>query len=177
MNRTNIVGIYEDHEELVSALDAIQGKGFKVKDVFSPFPIHEVWDKLNLHTIIPLMTFIYGAAGTAMTFAFLYWSSVVSYPLKFGGKPLNTLSFVIILFVITILAGTVMTFLTYLGREKMWPGKKVELPDPRTTNDKFAILVEKSPEYSDSEIELLNSLLKETGAVEVKESNVSYHEK
>jgi hypothetical protein len=59
----------------------------------------------------------------------------------------------------------------------MWPGKKVELPDPRTTNDKFAILIEKSSDYSESDIETINSLLKETGALEVKESNVSYHEK
>ncbi len=177
MNRTNIVGIFDDHEVMLDAMDNIQSKGFKIKDVFSPFPIHAVWEKLDLHTIIPFATFIYGASGTAMTFAFLYWSSVVSYPLKFGGKPLNTLSFVIILFVLTILVGTVMTFLTYLGREKMWPGKKVELPDPRTTNDKFAILIEKSDDLSEDDISSINTLLKKFGAVEVKESNVSYHEK
>ena len=177
MNRTKIVGIYEDHEVLVDAIDKIQGKGFKVKDVFSPFPIHDVWEKLDLHTIIPYMTFIYGASGTAMTFAFLYWSSVVSYPLKFGGKPLNTLSFVIILFVLTILVGTIMTFLTYLWREKMYPGKKVELPDPRTVNDKFALIIDKTADLTDKQVKELNSLLKETGAIEVKESNVEYHEK
>jgi hypothetical protein len=84
---------------------------------------------------------------------------------------------VIILFVLTILVGTILTFFTYLWREKMWPGKKVELPDPRTTNDKFAILIEKSDKYTVSEIETINNLLKDTGALEVKESNVSYHEK
>ncbi len=177
MNRTKIVGIYEDHEVLLDAIDKVQDKGFKVKDVFSPFPIHEVWEKLDLHTRIPYATFIYGATGTASTFAFLYWTSVVSYPLKFGGKPLNTLSFVIILFVLTILVGTVMTFLTYLWREKMWPGKKVELPDPRTVNDKFALIIEKTDDLTSDKLEQLNSLLKETGAVEIKESNVQYHEK
>jgi hypothetical protein len=177
MNRTKIVGIYDDHEVLLEALDKVQDKGFRVKDVFSPFPIHEVWEKLDLHTMIPYATFIYGASGTAMTFAFLYWSSVVSYPLKFGGKPLNTLSFVIILFVLTILVGTVMTFLTYLWREKMWPGKKVELPDPRTVNDKFALIIEKTDDLTDSKLKELNTLLKETGAIEIKESNVQYHEK
>jgi hypothetical protein len=177
MNRTKIVGIYDDHEVLLEALDKVQDKGFRVKDVFSPFPIHEVWEKLDLHTIIPYATFIYGASGTAMTFAFLYWSSVVSYPLKFGGKPLNTLSFVIILFVLTILVGTVMTFLTYLWREKMWPGKKVELPDSRTVNDKFALIIEKTDDLTDSKLKELNTLLKETGAIEIKESNVQYHEK
>ncbi len=177
MSKTKIVGIYEDHEVLLDAIDKVQNKGFRVKDVFSPFPIHEVWEKLDLHTIIPYATFIYGATGTASTFAFLYWTSVVSYPLKFGGKPLNTLSFVIILFVLTILVGTVLTFLTYLWREKMYPGKEVELPDSRTVNDKFALIIEKSDDFDDNKIKELNSLLKETGAIEVKESNVEYHEK
>ena len=177
MSKTKIVGIYEDQEVLLDAIDKVQNKGFRVKDVFSPYPIHEVWEKLDLHTIIPYATFIYGAMGTASTFAFLYWTSVVSYPLKFGGKPLNTLSFVIILFVLTILAGTVLTFLTYLWREKMYPGKKVELPDSRTVNDKFALIIEKSDDFDDNKIKELNSLLKETGAIEVKESNVEYHEK
>jgi hypothetical protein len=177
MNRTKIIGIYDDHEIVVDAIDKIQDKGFKVKDVFSPFPIHAVWEKLDLHTIIPYATFIYGATGTLTTFIFLYWTSVVSYPLKFGGKPLNTLSFVIILFVLTILVGTIFTFLTYLWREKMWPGKKVELPDPRTTNDKFAIVIEKTDELTEDKIKELNKILKETGAVEIKESNVQYHDK
>ncbi len=177
MNRTKILGIYEDHEVLLEALDKVQSKGFKVKDVFSPFPIHEVWEKLDLHTRIPYATFIYGASGTAMTFAFLYWSSVVNYPLKFGGKPLNTLSFVIIMFVLTILVGTIMTFLTLLWRQRLYPGRKVEMPDPRTVDDKFALVIEKTDDLDDKKMEELNTLLKETGAIEIKESNVQYYEK
>jgi hypothetical protein len=120
-----------------------------------------------------LATFIYGAIGTVSVFAFLYWTSVVSYPLKFGGKPLNTLSFIIIMFVLTIFVGTLLTFLTYFIREKMWPGKEVSLPVPRTTNDQFAILVEKRGDMTEKEVKKLNDLLKKTGAVEVKESDVN----
>lgn len=170
MNNTNIIGVYEDEDVLLNAIDKLQENHIKIADVYSPIPIHGVFEKLKLTTRLPYATFIYGAIGTISVFAFLYWTSVVSYPLKFGGKPLNTLSFIIIMFVLTIFVGTLFTFLTYFIREKMYPGKKVTLPVPRTTNDQFAILIEKDQNMSDLEVKKLNDLLKKTGAVEIKES-------
>ena len=170
MNNTNIIGVYEDEDVLLKAIDELQENDIKISDVYSPIPIHGVFEKLNLTTRLPYATFIYGAIGAITVFAFLYWTSVVSYPLKFGGKPLNTLSFIIIMFVLTIFVGTLFTFLTYFIREKMYPGKKVTLPVPRTTNDQFAILIEKDQHMSDIEAKKVNDLLKKTGAVEIKES-------
>jgi hypothetical protein len=170
MNNTNIIGIYEDEDVLLNAMDELQKNDIKIKDAYSPIPIHGVFEKLNLSTRLPYATFIYGAIGTISVFAFLYWTSVVSYPLKFGGKPLNTLSFIIIMFVLTIFVGTLFTFLTYFAREKMYPGKKVNLPVPSTTNDQFAILIEKEEGLSDAETKKINDVLKKTGAVEIKES-------
>ncbi len=173
MNNTNIIGVYEDEDVLLNAMDELQSNDIKIKDVFSPIPIHGVFERLNLTTRLPYATFIYGAIGTVVVFAFLYWTSVVSYPLKFGGKPLNTLSFIIIMFVLTIFVGTLFTFLTYFIREKLYPGKEVELAVPRTTNDQFAIIIEKSPDMTDEDVKKLNDILKKTGAVEVKESDVN----
>lgn len=171
---TNIVAVYEDEQVLLHAIDSLQAKDVKVKDVFSPFPIHGVWERLNQTTRLPYATFIYGALGATAVFAFLYWTSVVSYPLKFGGKPLNTLSFIIIMFVLTIFVGTLFTFLTYFIREKMYPGKQVSMPVPRTTNDQFALIIEKHPDMSEDDYKKLKSLIKETGAIEVKESTLNY---
>ena len=174
MTHTNIVGVYEDENVLLDAMDELQKNDIKIKDVFSPIPIHGVFEKLGITTRLPYATFIYGAIGTVSVFAFLYWTSVVSYPLKFGGKPLNTLSFIIIMFVLTIFVGTLFTFLTYFAREKMYPGKKVTLPVPTTTNDQFAILIEKTPGMEEAEVKKIQDLLTKTGAVEVKDSNVEY---
>ncbi len=173
--RTNIIGIYEDDEVLLKAVDKLQENGVKVADVMSPFPIHGIFERLNLTTRMPLATFLYGAFGTISVFAFLYWTSVVSYPLKFGGKPLNTLSFIIIMFVLTIFVGTFFTFMTYFIREKMYPGKEVELPVPETTNDKFVIVVSKTEDMTDVDINNINKLMKESGAIEIIESDVNYN--
>ena len=169
MEKINIIGVYDDPDLLVQGVRKIRENGFTIKNVFSPFPIHEIWDDLNLSTRLPVLTFIYGAAGAAITFAFLYWTSVVNYPLKFGGKPLNSLSFIIIMFVLTILIANFLTFMTFFLRQKIGPGKKAVLIDKRSVDDKFVIVIEKDPALSADDILKINSLMKDNGAVEVKE--------
>lgn len=165
--RINIIGIYNDPDVLVAAAKKIKGEGIKIKNVFSPFPIHELWEVLGLKTRLPILTFLYGTAGIIAIYAFLYWTSVVNYPLKFGGKPLNSLSFIIIMFVGTIFVAVLLTFSTFFIRQKIGPGKKVTMLDPRTVDDKFAIVIERLPEYDDKEVARITSVLKNTGAVEV----------
>ncbi len=174
--KTSILGIYEDEHVMLQAVDKLQADGIVVADVYSPFPIHGIWSRLKLTTRLPYATFIYGAVGATLIFGMLYWMSVVSYPLKFGGKPLNTLSFIIIMFVMTINIGTLFTFLTYLFREKMYPGKQVELPDVRSVEDKFVVVIANADSMSEAESKRLKALLTETGASEIKESTVTAHE-
>ncbi|HDO26589.1 MAG TPA: DUF3341 domain-containing protein [Bacteroidetes bacterium] len=174
MKSNSIIGIYKDENVLLEAIDELLANNIRIYDVFSPFPLHGIFEKLKLKTRIPYATFIYGVIGTISVFAFLYWTSVVNYPLKFGGKPLNTLSFIIIMFVLTIFVATLFTFLTYFTVEKMWPGKEAKLPVPRTTSDEFAILIEKKPDMDKNELDKITRLLEKTGATEIKESEVDY---
>jgi len=169
MEKTNIIGIYDDPDVVVSAAKKCKEEGIRIKNVFTPFPIHELWEVLGLKTKLPLLTFLYGTVGIVVIYAFLYWTSVVNYPLKFGGKPLNSLSFIIIMFVGTIFVAVLMTFMTFFIRQKIGPGKKVAMIDPRTTDDKFAIVIEREEGYTDADVQRITSILKATGAVEVSE--------
>jgi hypothetical protein len=169
MESINIIGIYDDPDVLVAAAKKLKEKEVRIKNVFSPFPIHELWEILGLKTRLPLLTFLYGTTGLIIIYAFLYWTSVVNYPLKFGGKPLNSLSFIIIMFVGTIFVAVLLTFTTFFIRQKIGPGKKVVMIDPRTTDDKFAIVIEKQPGFTVEEVNRIMALLKETGAVEISE--------
>jgi hypothetical protein len=169
MESINIIGIYDDPDVLVAAAKKLKEKDVRIKNIYSPFPIHELWEVLGLKTRLPLLTFLYGTVGLIVIYAFLYWTSVVNYPLKFGGKPLNSLSFIIIMFVGTIFVAVLFTFTTFFIRQKIGPGKKVEMIDPRTADDKFAIVIEKQAGFTDEEVRRITSILKETGAVEVSE--------
>ncbi len=174
--KTSILGIYDDEHVMLHAVDKLQADGIVVADVYSPFPIHGIWSRLKMTTRLPYATFVYGAVAATLIFGMLYWMSVVSYPLKFGGKPLNTLSFIIIMFVMTINIGTLFTFLTYLFREKMYPGKQVVLPDVRSVEDKFVVVIANTDAMDEKASKHLRQLLTETGATEIKESTESAHE-
>jgi len=169
MESINIIGIYDYPDVLVAAAKKLKEKDIRIKNIYSPFPIHELWEVMGLKTRLPLLTFLYGTVGLISIYAFLYWTSVINYPLKFGGKPLNTLSFIIIMFVGTIFVGVLFTFTTFFIRQKIGPGKKVEMIDPRTTDDKFAIVIERPAEFTDEDVRRIMTLLKETGAVEISE--------
>ncbi len=171
-NQNQILGVFDDPDVVNAAVDELLRNNISIKDVFSPFPLEHVWEKLNLKTRIPYATFLYGAFGTIATFAFLYWTSVINYPLIFGGKPTDSLSFIVLMFVLAILSGVVLTFLTYLIREKLWPGKKATLPDPRSMDDKFVIVIEKDKEMDETTVRKIEKLLTKNGAVEVNMSDV-----
>ncbi len=171
-NQNQILGVFDDPDVVTNAVKVLLKNDVKVKDVFSPFPLEHVWDLLKLKTRIPYATFIYGAVGTSSVFAFLYWTSVISYPLTFGGKPHNSLSFVVLMFVLTILSGVIFTLATLLIREKMWPGKKVTLPDSRSMDDKFVIVIDKNKDMDEATVKKIDELLMKSGAVEVNGSNV-----
>jgi hypothetical protein len=175
MESINIIAIYDDPDALVAAAKKLKEKDVRIKNIFSPFPIHELWEVLGLKTRLPLLTFIYGTAGLIAIYAFLYWTSVVNYPLKFGGKPLNSLSFIIIMFVGTIFVAVLLTLVTFFVRQKIGPGKKVVMIDPRTTDDKFAIVIEKQPDFTGEEVSRITAILKETGAVEISEKAEPEH--
>jgi len=175
MGKVNIVGIYDDPDVVVAAAKKLKEKDVRIKNIFSPFPIHELWEVLGLKTRLPLLAFIYGTVGLVVIYAFLYWTSVINYPLKFGGKPLNTLSFIIIMFVGTIFVGVLFTFMTFFIRQKIGPGKKVVMIDPRTSDDKFAIVIERPADFTDEDVRRITTILKETGAVEISEKAEPEH--
>jgi hypothetical protein len=90
--------------------------------------------------------------------------------MNIGGKPNFTFyhnlpSFVPIMFECTVLFAAHLMSITYLFRNKLYPGASTTSPDPRTTDDKFLVEVFFQKD-NDSVIKLL------------KNSNVSeIHEK
>lgn len=166
MKNKNIFGIFDDEDKLVAATRTICDKGITVKDVISPYPIEELFHILKLSTRIPILAYFYGIFGLMGTFGFLYWTSVVNYPLVFGGKPQNTLSFVIVIFVAVIFVTIAATIVTFFIREKKGPGAKPEYEYEGMTDDKYFIVIEKTAKLDEEEV---NNLLKSGGAIEVTE--------
>lgn len=167
LENNNIIGVFNSETILVDAIKKIRKNSIKIKNVFTPFPVNEVIHELGLSTRMPYFAFGYGAFGTISIFAFLYYSSVINFPIMIGGKPSLSMSFIIILFVMTINIGVVLSLLTFFGVQKLYPGKNPQIIHDEITDDKFVIVIERSDEMTKAEADQIMELLLSSGAIEV----------
>jgi hypothetical protein len=98
---------FETPGELVAAARRTREAGFKKFDAYSPYPIHELDDAMDLHdNRVSLFTFIGGLLGCVGGFALCSWVSAVALPLNIGGRPMISVPmFIPITFECTILLG------------------------------------------------------------------------
>jgi hypothetical protein len=64
MSKVVIHAIFDDEEPLMEAARKLRSQGIRIKDVFSPFPVHGMDDAIGLpRTWIAICAFIYGLTG------------------------------------------------------------------------------------------------------------------
>jgi hypothetical protein len=98
---------FETAGELVAAARRTQEAGFRKFDAFSPFPIHELDDAMDLHdNRVSLFTLIGGLIGCIGGFSLASWVEAVALPLNIGGRPLiSAPMYIPITFECTVLVG------------------------------------------------------------------------
>ena len=98
---------FETPGQLVSAARKTREAGFRKFDAFSPLPIHELDDAMDLHdNRVSLFTLIGGLCGCVGGFSLCSWVSGVALPLNIGGRPpISVPMFIPITFECTILLG------------------------------------------------------------------------
>ncbi|MFL5764962.1 MAG: DUF3341 domain-containing protein [Bacteroidia bacterium] len=169
MSTVAIHAIYNDEEPLLATAYELKNQGIRVKDVFSPFPIHGLDQAIGVpRTWIAICAFIYGLTGASLATLMMWYMMVHDWPTDIGGKPsfayyMNVPAFIPITFESTVLCAGHGMAITYYLRCWMLPGVKAKNPDPRTTDDKFLMIVE-TKEENKSKIE---SLLRNGGATEI----------
>ena len=168
MSTKAIHAIYDDDDVLVSAAKKIHASGIKVKEVFTPFPVHGLPEALHVpRTRLAICSFIYGFTALSLSCLAIWYFMVSDWPMDIGGKPNWTLyhnipAFMPPIFEFTVFCSAHLMFWTLLFRSWILPGVKPKNPDPRTTDDKFLVLIETN------DVESVSQLLKETGASEIK---------
>lgn len=97
------------------------------------------------------------------------WYMMVSdWPTDIGGKPsfwyyMNWPAFIPVTFELTVFCAGHGMALTFLLRSWLLPGVNPKNPDPRTTDDKFLMLLEVKPEDESKIV----TMLRASGATEV----------
>jgi len=168
-----VYAVYEDPEVLKSAARKLVTAGVKVRDVFSPFPIHGIDPIIGVkRTRLGIAAFMYGITGTSLALLGFWYFMIHDWPMNIGGKPNinlneNLPAFVPVMFEFTVFCAAHGMALTYLIRNKTLPGMPARNPDPRSTDDKFIIEVrtEDNAQGGDAIVELLRG----TEALEINE--------
>jgi hypothetical protein len=98
---------FETPGQLVAAARRVREAGFKHFDAYSPYPIHELDEAMDLHdNRVSLCTLIAGIIGGCSGFGLCSWVESVALPLNIGGRPLISVPMYIpITFELTILFG------------------------------------------------------------------------
>jgi hypothetical protein len=165
-----LVGLWDHEEVYLHAIAQIRAKGIEIYESLTPFPVHGLEDALGyresrLHTA----AFVFGATGTTLALSFMTWCMAFNYPLNIGGKPYWPLpSFIPITFEITVLFAAWGMTLTYYVRNRLWPGRVPRIYDPRTTDDRLALVFD-AEKLTAAQLDEIRSLCTHEGAVEVKD--------
>jgi hypothetical protein len=98
---------FETAGELVAAARRTKEAGFRKFDAYTPFPVHELDEAMDLHdNRVSLFTLIGGLVGCAGGFGLCSWVEAVALPLNIGGRPVISVPmFIPITFELTILVG------------------------------------------------------------------------
>lgn len=170
MTQGHIVGVFDSKSELLNGLNEIKKANLKVEEIYTPYPVEEAIEFMGTKSRFAFAAFIYGFITVILVLSFLYYTSVIDWPINYGGKPTSSFpSFIIITLVLTILSVTILSLLTFSIRAKIYPGKEYFLPDERSTDDKFVVLFKKGEAGAD--FISVEKVLKTSGASEVYEKN------
>lgn len=162
-----IVGSFYDEAVLFPAVKKTRRAGYRIHDVFTPFPIHGLDKEMGLRdTSLHVAGFIYGITGTATAVGFITWALAYDWPLVFGGKPFFSLpAWIPITFELTVLFASVGMVLTFCWLCQMAPFVKKDHFNLRSSDDTFVMALECTDKTNEQEaIAFLNSI----GATDVK---------
>lgn len=82
---------FDTPEALVAAARQARAAGYRQVEGYTPYPVEELYDALELHrTPVPLIVLLGGILGAATGYGLQYWVSAVAYPLNVGGRPYNS---------------------------------------------------------------------------------------
>jgi len=167
MTRNFKIGIFDDEGKFLSTIRSLQEQKLQIFDVFTPYPVHEVFHLLKRKSKLPTAAYFFGLFGILGTLGFLYYTSVISWPLNYGGKPFNSFpSFIVVTIVVTILTVTLASLALFSARSKLFPGRDNTIFDLRATDDKFVIVVDTN--VTDTGVGVkAGGIMEEQGAIEV----------
>lgn len=161
-----VVGCFDDENVLFPAVKKVRLAGYKIHDVYTPYPVHGLDHAIGLReTSLHTAGFIYGITGTTIALGAMGWVFTSDWPLNIGGKPHFPLpAFIPITFETTVLMSAVGMVLTFCYLCQLAPFVKKHHFSLRATDDLFVMVIECT---SKTNVDDLQGFLANAGAIDV----------
>lgn len=163
-----VVGCFKDEDGIFRAVKKVRTSGFKLHDIYSPYPVHGLDEAMGLRqTSLHTAGFFYGLFGVIAALAGMAFVTVHSWPLNFDGKPHFPLpSFIPITFEFTVLVSSVGMTLTFCWLNQLMPFVKKHVFHPRQTDDLIVMVIEVT---GNTRAEEVKAWFGDLGAIEISQ--------
>jgi hypothetical protein len=161
-----VVGCFEEENTLFAAVKKVRKAGYKMHDIYTPFPIHGLDKAMGLRdTSLHTAGFIYAITGTSTALGCISWILTKDWPLNIGGKPHFALpAWIPITFELTVLFSAVGMVLTFCYLCQMAPFVKKHHFSLRATDDQMVMVIECTPRTNEADV---SSFLSASGAKDI----------
>jgi hypothetical protein len=147
--RPALYGLLAEFDEptaLVQAVRATRSAGYRKLDAFTPFPVEEIIEALEIHEKrLPFLVLLGGILGGVAGYALCWWTSVIAYPINVGGRPLHSWpSYIPVTFETTVLGAAFAAVLGMLVLNGLPMPYHPLFAVPRfalSTNDRFFLCI------------------------------------
>lgn len=162
-----ILGIYEDEEVLLKAVQQIRKEKVKIHEVYTPYPVHGLDIALGYkRSKLSIAAFFFGLMGTSLALLMQYWMLGFDWPMIIGGKDFAPLpTFIPVTFELTVLLSALGMVATFLIISDLFPYKSPRLFDLRSTDDKHVMAIDLGKNTID--VAAIKKIVKDSGASEV----------
>ncbi|MBC6399850.1 MAG: DUF3341 domain-containing protein [Ekhidna sp.] len=162
-----ILGVYDDEDVLMAAVEKVRGEGVRIEEVFTPFPVHGLEHTLGYkRSWLSIAAFMFGITGTILALTMQIGMMSVDWPMIIGGKDFLAFpSFIPVIFELTVLLASFGMVGTFLGISNLKPWGKPRIYDIRITDDKHVMAIDL--DQNDKAEKDIKKVLQGSGAVEI----------
>jgi hypothetical protein len=167
-NQKQILGVYNDPDQIYSATKKLINNGYRVHDVYSPFAIHGLDRVLGIkRSRLTVAAFIFAMIGVTCALTLMIYTGGFDWQHNIGGKPFfHVPTYIPITFELGVLFTAFGMVACFFFVNRMFFGKNADIIDPRITDDLFVVAVNVE---ENTNINELNQMLIDNGAIEVRE--------
>jgi hypothetical protein len=167
--KTVMFGMFKEESAFLETTRKIHNKGVEIIDCYTPYPVHGIEKAMGLvRSRLPIGAFICGSTGFLCAFALQFYTMAEDWPMIIGNKPSIGVSWVPVLFELSVLFTAFGLAILFFTRSKMIHGKiPKELVTLQQTEDQMVIAINTDNPAVDKE--KVKAMLFEGGAIKVVE--------